>query len=253
MKKSGLGNDLDSIPAMGFPALLILLAASAVGAAAAVILLPATLPGLAGSLLGPAPKAYWYLARSSAWAAYLLLWFSMVIGLWITSKAARLWPGGPTAYDLHQFASLLSVAVALFHGLILAGDRYIGFSAIQVLIPFSNPSYRPLWVGVGQIGFYTLAMVGLSFYVSRAITPRVWRLVHYLSFITYLFVLVHGILSGTDSAQPWAVATYWITGGSVLFLMIYRFARSIAEKTIIPVPIQTATPAPWRRKKNGWL
>jgi predicted ferric reductase len=222
MKEKNDPPNLDTIPSMGIISLAGLLLASAAGALAAVFVLPIALPGLAASLAGPEPKAYWYLARSSAWVAYLLLWGSMMWGLLITGKAARLWPGNPAAYDIHQFISLLGIAFALFHGLVLTGDRYINFSVLQVFIPFSNPAYRPLWVGIGQIGFYTMAVVGLSFYVRRAITPRVWRLIHYLSFGTFLFVLLHGITSGTDSGQLWAVTLYWFTGGSVLFLTVYR-------------------------------
>lgn len=225
-----INSDLDTIPVMGFPGLMMLLLASAAGAVAAVAILPAVLPGLAASLLGPEPKVYWYLARSSAWIAYLLLWASMMMGLMITTKAARLWPGGPAAYDVHQFISLLSVVIALFHGLILTGDRYIGFSAVQVFIPFSNPAYRPLWVGIGQIGFYSLAVLVFSFYIRRMITPRGWRLIHYLSFIAFLFVLIHGITSGTDSSQAWAATLYWITGGTVMFLTVYRILLTLISK-----------------------
>jgi predicted ferric reductase len=236
MKNPNSPQDLDSLPVLSFPALVMLLFASALGVLAAVVLLPAALPNLAASLLGPEPKAYWYLARSSAWAAYFLLWLAMALGLLITSKAARIWPGGPVAYDIHQFASLLSLAVALFHGLILTGDRYINFSIIQVLIPFSNPDYRPLWVGVGQMGFYLLGLVGLSFYIRRTLTPRIWRLLHFFSFLTYLFVLLHGITSGTDTAQPWAIAAYWLTGGSILFLTVYRIANSVLSRLLAPPP-----------------
>ena len=37
---------------------------------------------------GVEPKAYWYLSRSSAIVAYILLWISMVLGLAITNKLA---------------------------------------------------------------------------------------------------------------------------------------------------------------------
>ncbi len=225
-----INSDLDAIPVMGFPGLMLMLLASAAGAVAAVSILPAVLPGLTASLFGPEPKVYWYLARSSAWIAYLLLWASMVMGLMITTKAARLWPGGPAAYDVHQFVSLLSIVFALFHGLILTGDRYIGFTAVQVFIPFSNPAYRPLWVGIGQIGFYALAILVFSFYIRRMITPRGWRLIHYLSFIAFLFVLIHGVTSGTDSAQPWAAWLYWFTGGTVMFLTVYRILLTVIAK-----------------------
>lgn len=239
MRKPTETLNLDTIPAMGFLTLMALLIASAAGALAAVVVLPAVLPGLTGSLLGPEPKVYWYLARSSAWVAYLLLWLSMIFGLLITGKISRIWPGGPAAVDVHQFVSLMGIVFALFHGLILTGDRYIGFSVVQVLIPFSNPVYRPLWVGIGQTGFYLFALVGLSYYVRRSITPRIWRLIHYLSFLTFIFVMIHGILSGTDSSQAWAMAAYWVTGGSVWFLTVYRMIFMVVDRTI-RAPRQTA-------------
>jgi predicted ferric reductase len=232
MKNRSNDPNLDTIPVMGFFTLMALLLASVAGAFSAVLLLPAALPGLTGSLLGPEPKVYWYLARSSAWVAYLLLWLSMIFGLLITGKISRVWPGGPAAVDVHQFVSLLGIAFALFHGLILTGDQYIGFSVVQVLVPFSNPLYRPFWVGIGQIGFYTLVLVGLSYYVRRSLTPRVWRLIHYLSFLTFLLVLIHGITSGSDSAQPWAMLAYLMTGGSVWFLTVYRVVSALVDRML---------------------
>ncbi|MBI3362534.1 MAG: ferric reductase-like transmembrane domain-containing protein [Chloroflexi bacterium] len=223
--------ELDSLPpAMALHSLLLMLMAVALGAFAAAIALPAWLPGLSASLLGSAPKAYWYLSRSSAFIAYILLWLSMALGLIITNKMARVWPGGPTAFDLHQHASLLGLAFALFHGLILMGDKYINYTLRQVLLPFASVDYRPLWVGVGQIGFYLLALVGLSFYARRQMGNRLWRLIHYLSFAVFALALLHGLMSGTDSATTWARSLYWTSGGSLLFLTVYRVLASMVMK-----------------------
>lgn len=217
-----LGNELDELPSMPFSTLALTLLAAVGGAFGAVFVLPEILPGLSSSLLGPEPKAYWYLARSSAFIAYFLLWASMVFGLIITNRMARVWPGGPTAFDLHQHVSLLGMAFALFHGLILVGDRFIGYTVSQVLIPFAGVDYRPAWVGIGQLGFYLLALVSLSFYVRKAIGHKTWRLIHFLSFLMFVMAIVHGVMSGTDSGAWWASWVYWITGGSTLFLTVYR-------------------------------
>ncbi len=225
--------DLEALPpAMALNTLLLLLLAVIAGAFVAVVTLPALLPGLTGSLLAQEPKAYWYLSRASAFVAYGLLWFAMLFGVLITNKMARLWPGGPAAFDLHQHASLLGLAFALFHGLILLGDHYIHFTLARVLIPFASLDYRPLWVGLGQIGFYLLGLVSLSFYVRRQIGSGLWRLIHYLSFAVYALALAHGVLSGTDSAAPWAQNFYFVTGGSLLFFVAYRVLAS----TFKPAP-----------------
>ncbi len=213
--------------------LIIMLLAVALGAFAAASVLPQWLPGLSQSLLGSEPKAYWYLSRASAMVAYSLLWLSMALGLLITNRLARLWPGGPVAFDLHQFASLLALAFALFHALILMGDKYIHYDLAQVLVPFNSSGYKPIWVGLGQLGLYLLAIVGLSFYVRKRLGPRTWRLIHYLSFLTFALALLHGILAGTDSPLMALQIFYWFTGASLLFLFVYRIliTRFAAKKS----------------------
>jgi predicted ferric reductase len=215
--------ELDALPpAMPLHSLLLMLLAIGGGVFGAVVALPSWLPGLSASLLGPEPKAYWYLSRSSAIVAYLLLWVSMATGLAISNRMARIWPGGPVAFDLHQHTSLLGLGFALFHALILIGDRYIGYTLGQVLIPFAGTGYQPLWVGLGQIGWYVMALVSLTFYVRRRIGHRLWRLIHLLSYLMFALALLHGLLSGTDSGAAWARGMYWASAASLLFLTIYR-------------------------------
>jgi predicted ferric reductase len=213
----------DEIPqTMLLPTIFLISVAATGGALAAMLLLPTLLPGIKASMMGNTPQAFWFLSRSSGQVAYLLLWLSMCLGLMMTNKLARLWPGGPVAFDLHQFISLLGMAFALFHGLILLGDRYLNPSFWQVILPFGMVGYHPFWVGLGQAGFYLMAVVSFSFYVRKQITPLIWRLVHLLSFVSFVFALLHGIASGSDSVSGWAQGLYWGTGSIFLFLFIYR-------------------------------
>ncbi len=175
---------------------------------------------LSAALIGP--HSAWYLSRASAFVAYVLLWWSMLLGLAITNRMARAWPGGPTAADLHEHASLLGLGFGLLHGLVLLGDKYIGYTLPQILIPFAGAAYRPLWVGLGQIGLYLMALVTFSFYVRRWIGARAWRLIHFLSFAVFALALFHGVASGTDSGAPWVARMYLGSAVSVVALTIYR-------------------------------
>jgi predicted ferric reductase len=87
-------------------------------------------------------------------------------------------------------------------------------------------------VGIGQIGFYVWLIVALSFYVRSSIGQKTWRVIHYLSFGMYIMGLVHGLFGGTDSTANWAGWYYWISGGSLLFLLIYRIVNTIADKSM---------------------
>ncbi len=215
--------EIDALPpAMSLPMLIVMLLAVVAGAFAAAVVLPNWLPGLSQSLLGAEPKAYWYLSRASALVAYTLVWVSMATGLIITNKLARLWPGGPIAFDLHQYTSLLGLAFGLFHALILIGDKYINYTLAQVLVPFNSVGYKPIWVGLGQAGFYLLAIVSFSFYIRKHIGHHAWRFIHFASFLSLVLALVHGMLSGTDSSVSWVTGFYLASGVSLLFLTVYR-------------------------------
>jgi predicted ferric reductase len=203
------------------PAVLIALAVPA-GVALALMIMPRWLPGLSASLLDAEPKGCWYVSRATAFVAYLLMWGSMIFGLLMTSKTARLWPGGPAALDLHRHTSLLGLGFAAVHALVLLGDRYMNLAPAQVLIPFAMESYRPIEVALGQTAIYAGGMIAGSFYIRSRIGTKAWRAIHFASFAIFILVLAHGLLSGTDSTTPWAQAIYWFTGGSVLFLTIYR-------------------------------
>jgi predicted ferric reductase len=187
-----------------------------------------------GPILFGASTAYWYLSRASAMVAFVLLWTSMALGVSITNKLSRIWPGALTSFELHQYTSLLGWAFAIFHVLILLGDNYIGYNPVQLLVPFASTGYEQIWVGVGQIAFYLLIPVTLSFYLRKRIGTRGWRTLHGLSYAFFGLSLVHGLFSGTDSGSVWTTALYWFTALSLAGLTAYRIlvSRQQSQKKV---------------------
>ena len=165
-------------------------------------------------------QAMWYLTRAAGLTGYLLLWLSMVWGLAVSSKIFHPTLHGAFSYDMHQFISLFSLAFILVHMLVLMADRYLPFSWLHVLVPFTAP-YRPLWVGIGVLGWYLTLLVTVTFYLRRWIGQRAFRVIHYLSFFSYLGVTLHGWFAGTDTTL-WSVR--WMYAGTALaivFLTVY--------------------------------
>lgn len=196
-------------------------------------LVPDLLPGLYQSLVGSEPKVFWYVSRATAIFSYIFLWLSLVFGLLLTGKIARYFPGAFTANDLHQFVSLSGLSLGLLHGLLLMGDRYIHFSLGQVLIPFTTANYKPEWVGFGQIGLYLWGFIILTHYIKRFIGYKTWRSLHFLGYLVFMAEMVHGIMAGTDTSNPWMSAIYWVSGASIIFLTFYRvFAQLEARKAV---------------------
>ena len=203
--------------------------AMAVGMLVAVVVLPTWMPNLAASLLGPDMKVYWYLSRGTAFVWLSLLWLSMVLGLLMSNKMARTWPGVAASFAIHEFVSLLGLGFAMFHAIILMGDKYIEFTLAKIAIPFES-TYEPFWVSVGQIAFYIMLIVAFSFYIRKAIGQKLWRAIHFISFLTYLMALLHSLAAGTDTALPWAQQYYWFSIGSLLFLLMVRIVGSLLKE-----------------------
>lgn len=207
---------------VGLQTAILFLLAFSTGTLLAVILLPSVVPALNYSLAGESPKAYWYLSRASAYVALTLLWLSMALGLLITNKMARVWPGVPPTFAIHEYVSLLGIGFSIFHAFVLLGDHYIKFTFLQLLMPFSTVEYKPLEVGIGQTVLYVWLILVLSFYVKSKIGQKTWRSLHYISFLVYVFAVYHGVTSGSDTNTSWSQLYYYISGGSLIFLLIYR-------------------------------
>lgn len=169
--------------------------------------------------------AFWHLSRASGVVVYLLLWGSVVWGLLLSSKIGQLRWRSAVLLEVHRFLSYVALGFALFHELVLMGDRYFSFSLQAVLVPFAS-AYEPALVALGQLAFWLSVVLSLSFAVRKRIGQRAWRAFHYTSFIAYALAFAHAAWLGSDSDLPWMQVLYLVTGGVVLFLVYYRIFSS---------------------------
>jgi predicted ferric reductase len=211
--------------------LWILFPAVLAGLIVSLVVLPAWLPGMVSSIAATDQRVFWYLSRATAIVAYLILWLSMVLGLLMSTRLIKNWPGFPPSNNLHKFFAIFGLSLGVLHGLLLLGDQFMNFTLAQILIPFANTTYRPAWVGFGQISLYLWGLIVLSFYLRKKIGQKTWRALHVLTFLTYASVFIHGITSGTDSGTVLMQAVYWVTGLVFLSLLVYRLLAKSAQKS----------------------
>ena len=199
--------------------------------------------GLMSSLFGmDTVQSWWYVTRAAGLTSYFLLWLSMVWGMGISTKIFQPAVDGTYSYDFHEFLSLLGLGFVVLHVVVLMLDKYLPFSILQVLVPFVD-SYRPLWVGLGIIGFYMFLIVTVTFYLRSVIGTRAFRGIHMLSLAGYLGATLHGLYAGTDSALAVTKFLYIGTGLVVVFLTVYWLVMMALTKTerglMRPAPIAT--------------
>ncbi len=169
--------------------------------------------------------AFWYLTRATGLSAFVLLSLDVCLGIAIRTRVAEPLLARWRITDLHEFTALLALALTAVHVLALLGDRYIGFTLAQLLVPFIA-SYRPFWTGLGILSLYLLIVTTASWYVRGTISYRAWRALHYLTFGAYVLALLHSMLAGTDTRQVWARLLYWASAVAVGALTLHRLGET---------------------------
>jgi hypothetical protein len=72
------------------------------------------------------------------------------------------------------------------------------------------------------------------------IGQRTWRLLHYVTFLTFVGATAHGIMSGSDSGTAWAWLIYVVATGIVVFLTGYRVVTGVQasrQRALRAVPV----------------
>jgi methionine sulfoxide reductase heme-binding subunit len=191
---------------------------------------------------------WWLASRASGLVALVLVTISVGLGLAMAGKVMRR-PGlSRKLLAIHEHTALAGIVAIAVHGITLLGDPWLNPGIGGITVPFSI-GFRPLWTGVGIVGGYLAALLGLSFYARRRIGARLWRKAHRATVLVYLLGLVHAFGSGTDASTVWfrwwVLATTPVIGG----LFVYRvFAGSLPGARLPaprprPAPIST-TPVP---------
>jgi predicted ferric reductase len=196
-------------------------------------LIGATLPQalrLLGATAALAPdKLAWYGVRTTGFLAYFAVAGSVIYGLLLSTRLLDAVAHRPVSLTLHKDLALAGLALSALHGLMLLGDHTFAFTPAAILVPFASP-YAPVGVGAGQLAFYLVAIVTGSFYVRRQIGQGAWRLIHYLTFLGFVGVTVHGIAAGSDSAAPLASLAYLVPIAAVAFFLTYRVVVGIGAR-----------------------
>jgi sulfoxide reductase heme-binding subunit YedZ len=170
-------------------------------------------------------QTVWYFIRASGIIAFVLLGVSVAMGLLITGRVLPSGRPRVDANEVHNFTALLGLGLSGVHGVALLLDSFIGFSPLQILVPFTA-TYRPIAVSLGILGFYVMVLVYASLWARRFIGYRAWRTLHYLSFVAFVLGSLHGILAGSDSGAAWMIAIYAGSIGAVLALTWRRISQS---------------------------
>ena len=167
--------------------------------------------------------ATWDATRAAGFAAYLLLWLSVVSGMSIHLRLRPTCSPLTFSLEVHRITSTLGLSFIFAHVFALLLDPVVPFRLLDAVIPFWS-DFRPLQVGIGTIAQWLLVLVLGTTAISGNMPYGLWRKLHLLSFPCYILALVHAITSGTDSASPFALVIYASTTACVAAVGVLRVA-----------------------------
>jgi sulfoxide reductase heme-binding subunit YedZ len=167
----------------------------------------------------------WYATRASGYTALVLLSASVVLGVLTASRESRReWPRF-VVQSLHRNLSLLVGAFLVIHILTSVIDPFAKLNFLDAFVPFIA-SYRPIWLGLGVVGFELLIAITASSLVRHRLSWRSWRFVHLFAYASWPVAVIHGIGTGTDTKLVWALLLVALCVLAVVAAVAWRLANA---------------------------
>jgi len=187
-------------------------------------------------------QALWYLTRATGLVTLLLLTGSVVLGIIGAQRwTSRRWPRLITS-GLQNDVSLLAVVFLAVHIVTAVTDSFVTITWVNVFVPFTG-TYRPVWLGLGAVASDLLIALVITSIVRQRVGYRIWRIVHWAAYACWPIALVHGLGTGTDARQGWALALFLGSLAAVCGAIWWRLTSGEAGRVGRRVPAIAASVA----------
>jgi sulfoxide reductase heme-binding subunit YedZ len=177
------------------------------------------------------PYLFWIASRAAGTAALLLSSATVCVGLLVGGRIVK--AHRPELRVTHEALSLATLAALAVHGLSLLGDGYLRPSLADVAVPFVS-GYETVWTSIGIVAFWTLLVLGLSYYARAHIGVQRWRRLHRFAALAWLLGLAHSLGEGTDAGQTWFLAMIAVAVVPALLLLAARVLDSLSAPPLAP-------------------
>jgi len=172
----------------------------------------------------------WYLTRASGLIAAVLMVVLLLSGVGLLTGFTYRFLEPLIAWSAHRAVGIAFTVSVMVHIFSLIFDKFVGFSILDLLVPFKS-GYQPATIAGYKLGSFYMALGILAMYLIIAIVvtsllwvnkkQRIWHLVHFTSYAVVAMVFFHGMFMGTDLKQGF-YRWLWVAGGVVIVYAIIR-------------------------------
>jgi predicted ferric reductase len=171
---------------------------------------------------------FWLLARASGLTAYVVLTLSVLAGLVLKSRPFRSLKAS-TVTDVHRTLALTGLGALGLHAASLVLDTTVKVTPTALVVP-GLVAYRPVAVAYGVVAAWLFVAITGSFWLRKRIGMRMWRRLHWLTFVLFGLASVHGMSAGTDTSSPWVHGIYLGAMGAVAAATTWRILTAPVRK-----------------------
>ena len=185
----------------------------------------------------------WYLSQGTGVISLVLYTMVMLLGIAVVGQG-RL-PGLPrfSVVALHRSITLLSLVFLALHIGTAILDSYVNISVLSTFIPFAS-SYEPLWIGLGAVAVDLMIALVVTSLLRDRISPRFWRVVHWLAYAFWPIVIAHSIGLGSGTGTLMSGWQLWLTIACVLAVLgalVWRIVVQLERSRRTPAQVLQTT------------
>lgn len=173
-------------------------------------------------------EALWALGRGNGIVALAFMTLSVSLGIATRSSRPLLTLPRFGIADVHRFVALAGTLLVALHIGLLLMDPYAKMKAIDVVVPFLGV-YRPIWQGLGTVAVDLLIVVVITSLLRQRLGLRVFRVVHWTTYLVWPIAMAHALGNGTDVGDIWFMVFAGVCAVVVAASVVWRLRADFTE------------------------
>src|SRR5439155_879142 len=132
----------------------------------------------------------------------------------------------PAVRALHDWTPWIIIPAAPTHIVALLLDATARIGSLDVFVPFLK-SYGQLAIGLGTISVDLLIVVLVTTWIRRRMSNNSWQWWHRVSYLGFVTMFLHSMLSGTDLTSPVIAALSWASAIGIGYYALERLGKAL--------------------------